>query len=204
MIQGRLLPGSSITKEKGRMELDYHAARKIAEASRKTILGELPGEISERENRIFAETTTIEESPFFKLERIYSLLDDFLAFVSMYIPCHKGCSLCCRLKVSVSTIEAEHIQENLGIKKALVIESKHLFGTPCPFLKSEACSIYKYRPYVCRKHLALFDDPKWCSLDLCGLYKFPSIRFTETEKSFEHLVAAHGGGFYCDIRQFFT
>jgi hypothetical protein len=164
----------------------------------------LPVELSERENGIFAEITTIEESLFLKLERIYSLLDDFLAFVSLYIPCHKGCSSCCHLKVSVPTIEAQYIQDKLGVKNALVLESKHLFGTACPFLKNESCSIYKYRPYVCRRHLALFNDPKWCSLDLCGLYKFPSIRFMETERSFEYLVAGTGGGFYCDIRQIFA
>ena len=186
------------------MELDYKAARQVAEANRKTIIKALPVELVEREGRIFAETTTLDELPFLKLERIYSFLDDLLAFVSMYIPCHKGCSSCCHLMVSVSTIEADYIQEKLGFTQHVVMESKNLFGTPCPFLNSGACSIYQSRPYVCRRYVALFDNPSWCSLDLCGLYRFPSIRMIEAEKSFDYLVAASGGGFYCDIRQMFN
>jgi Fe-S-cluster containining protein len=186
------------------MELDYRAAKREAEAKLKTIIKELPNELSERENRIFNKISTSQESPFSKLERIYCFLDDFLSFVSLYIPCHEGCSNCCHLKVSVSTIEADYIQDKTGIKQTLSMESKGLFGTSCPFLKKEACSIYKYRPYVCRRYVAIFSDPKWCNLDLCGLYSFPSIRFTEVEKSFDFLVASGGGGYYLDIRQLFN
>ena len=186
------------------MEPDYGKVKEIAGATLRTIISGLPGEFADREKRLYGDLTTSKDSSFKKLEQIYSLMDSLLAYVSKYIPCREGCSDCCYLKVPISSIEADYIQARAGIRQAINLENKNLFGSPCPFLKAGSCSFYAYRPFVCRRHVALYDSPRWCRLELCGKYKFPVFRRTVIESSFEYLVSADSAGFFYDIRQVFT
>jgi len=185
------------------VEQDYETAKILADKNLEKIMKEMPHGLAEREERIFAKLSTSRESSLKKLESIYAFLNDLLSFVAKYMPCRKGCNYCCYIKVSISSLEAEYIQTNLGIKQHPNLQRKDIYGTPCPFLKDGACSIYEYRPFVCRRHLALFDNPKWCQLGLCDKYMFPQIRCTEVEKSYYFVISASGAGSLYDIRQLF-
>lgn len=82
--------------------------------------------------------------------------------------CEKGCSYCCNTAVSLSAPEREalprFLQENyspgqiknLKRKSAKIwkLANQHEYyvsaNQPCPFLKKGCCSIYEFRPVLCR------------------------------------------------------
>lgn len=181
---------------------DYKAARKIAEENLRKIENLLPRSLAIREEQIFNTMRFSGKSYVKQLEKLYSLMDDLYSFFRQYTPCKKGCSYCCNIQVSVSPLEVEYIEHSTGIKRALNLGIGEFFGTPCPFLDNNICSIYKYRPFVCRRHNALFNDPEWCNLDLCNRYTFPQVRFSEIEKSYQ-LILVKSGASLMDIRQCF-
>lgn len=182
---------------------DYKTAKKVAEDNLNRIIDQMPSSLVRREGEIFAKLSVSKESYFKKLEALYAFLDDLYSFIGKFIPCRRGCDYCCYIEISISSLEAEYIESNLGIRRNLNYDKKEFFGTPCPFLDDSACSIYKYRPYVCRRHHALFDNPKWCQLDLCDKHTFPQIRCTEVDKSYHFIVMTSGAGSLYDIRQLF-
>ena len=181
---------------------DYKAAKKIARENLTKIKNQLPRSLAIREENIFETLRRSGKSPLEQLEQLYALMDDLYSFFSQYTPCQKGCCYCCYIEVPVSSLEVEYIERERGIKRALHSEIREIFGTPCPFLHNDTCSIYKDRPFVCRRHSALFDNPKWCNLDLCNRYKFPQVRFSEVEKSYQ-LILRTSGSSLADIRQLF-
>lgn len=64
-----------------------------------------------------------------------------------HLRCAPGCSTCCR-NFSVSPIEAALIGEQLGL--APMGPSSKTTGDTCRFLIDDLCSIYVYRPLICR------------------------------------------------------
>jgi Fe-S-cluster containining protein len=186
------------------LNYDYQTARMVAEKNRDRIVSQMPADLARREDRLFTELSLSKESSLKKLEKLYIFMDELYAFIGKFIPCHKGCNHCCYIEVSISSLEAEYIESNLGIMGNPNFIKKEFFQTPCPFLEHGTCSIYKYRPFVCRRHLALFDNPKWCQLDLCDKYEFPQIMFTEVEKSYRFIVAVSRASSLYDIRQLFS
>ena len=82
------------------------------------------------------------------------------------VSCRAGCSACCHQIVYMSLAEAWDIVEKhyvaiAGMRATLTEISQRLlsnadnfayFGTPCPLLKNDRCSIYAERPIVCRTH----------------------------------------------------
>lgn len=83
--------------------------------------------------------------------------------------CRKGCAHCCHIAVKITQAEAlfigRHIgrrprdREQLGPEPAM-----QGYESPCPFLVNAACSIYEWRPMVCRSHLNLDKDDLLCRL----------------------------------------
>lgn len=104
-------------------------------------------------------------SDFIKLN--YEVCD--LIFNDVFAPkleCKKGCSHCCHVPVLVTAVEAFYIQEKTGIEANIVKRKKEKCrvpdGSPCPFLKNDACSIYEYRPIACRT-FGSFDGAEACA-----------------------------------------
>ena len=88
-------------------------------------------------------------------ERLQKYFDAFAGSVG----CKKGCSLCCEKgDYPLSDIELEYlikgyIKLNNEIKLKVQQNIKNMEkGGQCPFLVNKECSIYKYRPIVCRVH----------------------------------------------------
>ena len=66
------------------------------------------------------------------------------------VACKKGCDLCC-MDYKVFPIEFFAIKKELE-KEGLEIKDETKNPEDCIFLKDHACSIYKYRPFICRTH----------------------------------------------------
>lgn len=71
-----------------------------------------------------------------------------------YLTCHSGCSSCCKVPRTVLPIEAEYIKNHVkldSLSYAKVLANAENSDN-CPFLIDDLCSIYKYRPIICRTH----------------------------------------------------
>jgi len=100
-------------------------------------------------------------------------------------PCKRGCSHCCHIPALVSRPEAVEIARVSGRKLATApantirvrdaIEKAdekvlrgvpwlHHYGTPCPFLANDECSVWQVRPLVCRYHYSLDVDDLLCKV----------------------------------------
>lgn len=75
-----------------------------------------------------------------------------------HMQCKLFCSSCCQA-FKVLPIEFHYIQEN--IKKQIVNTNKYPKTGECKFLVDGSCTIYEYRPIICRSHgfpLARYND----------------------------------------------
>ena len=70
------------------------------------------------------------------------------------IKCKPECAKCCKVPRTVLPIEASALLRNSklekGIKKKVIAQAKK--RSNCPFLVDELCTIYAYRPLICRTH----------------------------------------------------
>jgi hypothetical protein len=108
------------------------------------------------------------------LEKMYEIYDQFVA--SLNLACKKNCAHCCTMNVTLTTLEASKIIEDLAaegknqvIKKIQLISGAKRFKPQlttnrladlyaqgidppetCPFLTNSQCPIYAPRPFGCR------------------------------------------------------
>jgi len=82
-----------------------------------------------------------------------------------YAICKKGCSHCCHQPVAITPQEAALIGDYIGRKPSKPRHQKYDRESrdPCPFLKDNACSIYKVRPIACRTFFT-YDDVEFCKV----------------------------------------
>lgn len=131
------------------------------------------------------------------------------AKVQVYSACKTGCSHCCKQAVSVASWEAAKIGRYLHRSPAAVmvmtdVESnrKKYSGVACPFLKDHRCSIYEVRPFSCRSHFNMGDDP-----EACDIINRPgtTVPYFNSNPLLMTLVAItiEGGDIIADIREFF-
>ncbi len=87
-----------------------------------------------------------------RLARYFELHKDF-------IQCKAGCSACCEKgDYPISDIELEYLMQGYialdNNQKQLVQQQIKTMkkGGACPFLINKKCSVYKYRPIICRVH----------------------------------------------------
>ncbi len=180
---------------------DYNIAQKIAENNARMIKKGIPHSFLKREEAL-VDNFKLKETPLEKLEELYIFMNELYAFVGQYTPCRKGCNRCCYMEVAVSDVEAEYITKFTGIRQTPYMSEFEYLGTPCPFLEESGCSIYEHRPFVCRRHVALFDDSKWCRIDLADKYKFTQMRFSGIEDAYKYIVNTSRSTII-DIRQLF-
>lgn len=80
--------------------------------------------------------------------------------------CKAGCNHCCHIQVAVSEIEAVEMGKAIGRKPIKRTDHAPIevtgYDSPCHFLKAGECSIYKYRPSVCRTHFNMDRDDLLC------------------------------------------
>ncbi len=93
------------------------------------------------------------------LQKFDKQLDIYFKEHAEFIHCKKGCSLCCENgDYPLSQAELEYLMQGYialnDNDKRLVQNNIKTFvkGGKCPFLINQFCSVYQYRPIVCRVH----------------------------------------------------
>ena len=92
-----------------------------------------------------------------------------------FVCCKKRCSACCEQgEYPISELELKYLMQGfLSLENSLKIQVQKNFktmkkGEACPFLIDKECSIYPYRPIVCRVHgLAYLLKNKTVKLPYC-------------------------------------
>lgn len=86
-------------------------------------------------------------------------LDEYFKSHASLLCCKKRCSVCCeRGDYPISELELKYLMQGfLSLENELKSQVQDNFknikkGGTCPFLINKECSIYPYRPIVCRVH----------------------------------------------------
>ena len=146
----------------------YEAAARKTDAAFAAIVAEAPWVLDvPQKAKALAEENASRRS---KFKRFLILADQVNNAVAPHVACASGCSACCRIGVSLTTYEAQVLGDSIGVQPAipsktisieegldLEAETNRYFGTPCPFLSENLCSIYEHRPLACRTHVNLGD-----------------------------------------------
>jgi Fe-S-cluster containining protein len=118
------------------------------------------------------------------------------------------------MEVNLYQVEADYIAANTGFRTAEAPEGVERrkggwidSNRPCPFLKDDACSIYEFRPMVCRTHMSFEATNELCRPDNPNKdRKIPQINrdtsYPGAMKAYAELAARYGKG-CADIRDFF-
>lgn len=173
-----------------------------AKSNCERLIASLPVKLLKQEAGISDRLAQAKTSPLKKLAAVYELLDDIGSYVAPATPCKKGCSNCCHISVTISETEIQYIEIHTKRKRLKQPLPKSCFhGTPCPFLKSNSCSIYSARPFVCRQFHSLAPTSEWCAPEKSFQGEFPHVKSSEAQKAFDALRA---GDQVWDIRQVFA
>lgn len=131
-----------------------------------------PKPILKKYKKLLTQLDDTSMSRFEKVKEIHKFIDDQNAIMfEKTAVCKKGCSYCCSINVDVPEVEASYIAENIGMSTKnshiFSVPDKQYFGTLCPFLdqNNHICSIYEFRPSVCRSYF-VFDDPELCKQEI--------------------------------------
>lgn len=124
----------------------------------------IPRDIANEVSSILNNALNANISIYDKIEICYEQVDKILNILKESFPCKPGCSFCCKHDVLITELEANYISLKTGIK--LNMQKFSYFNhSNCPFLKDDFCSIYKYRPFICRTYHILA-SPENCKKDL--------------------------------------
>lgn len=171
------------------------------EAIIKNIEREMPVELKRFEAGITRTIMKAKGSPLETLGELYRCMDKVFDFLGNYTPCKKGCSHCCYYKIDVSELEVAYIEQYTGVKREP--HGDVMFGThgmPCPFLRGAECSIYRFRPYVCRKHVTVDASEYWCHPNRCNGTLLMLLQSSGSEAAYSRLVNTAR---LADIRNYF-
>ena len=93
------------------------------------------------------------------LDSLDKRLEKYFELHKEHINCCLGCSSCCEtVDYPISQIELEYLMqgfEHLSNKEKATVQNriKNIAKSEtCPFLIDKKCSVYPYRPLVCRVH----------------------------------------------------
>lgn len=184
------------------------ANRAQAEERRAAFIAALPKPLLDREDAIAGEVMRENASARSKLKRVYRVMDHISVYRVGHVACRRGCSACCRMNVTITSLEAETIAAAIGRPAARVTETiahsqDKFVGTPCPFLVADECSIYDDRPLSCRKHASYFTTEKWCSPPHLNTVQAPLVSFGGLDEALAVISAKRGTVVFADIRDFF-
>jgi predicted TPR repeat methyltransferase/Fe-S-cluster containining protein len=186
------------------------ATQVIAKKNYEAFLASIPADVHRREERLPADLRLMNAKPMVKLARIRKSVETLFTYADGHVACRKGCAYCCHQAIDISRLEAEYIQEKTGIRHAQLSKLSQRdplsFSekTPCSFLKQGVCSIYEYRPLICRIAVNLDSDPYWCEFE--NWHKpggaVPKPTFRSIYNAFTELNET-AGSIMADIRDFF-
>lgn len=185
--------------------VEYEVAHEFAQRNHRKIISFLPRELQLKEDRFLEKLGRIKTGPLKKLERLYSLMDELSEAMAPFMPCRRGCSACCHYNVDISEIEIAYIEKHTKYRSNKTPAPKQNFHShPCPFLRDGTCSIYKARPFFCRRHNALTPNAYWCHHSRSNEKSFPMIGFTNVDRAFNEIRSEANCRKPNDIRQHFA
>ncbi len=117
--------------------------------------------------------------------------------------CKVGCTHCCHIPVNLTKAEAEVLGKAIGRKPAPLASHTNddsVEFPPCSFLVNGKCSIYEWRPSVCRSHMNMDQDDLLCRLVPGARIPVP---YLDTRPIVMSRVQAGGRSSNADIRQWF-
>lgn len=183
------------------MEETIEKSLAYTEAIIKSIERKMPLELKRFETGITRTIMKAKGSPLEALAELYRCMDKIFDFFQNYTPCKKGCSHCCYYKIDVSELEVAYIEQCTGVKRQP--HGGIMFGThgmPCPFLRGVECSIYRFRPYACRKHVTVDASDYWCHPSRCNGAFLMLVQSSESKAAYSMLVDTER---LADIRNYF-
>ncbi len=190
------------------VDRSLEATTQRMEGRRAALIAVLPAELKDREDALPARIRADNASAQSKLGRIYALVDEFSAYRAPYVACQQGCSDCCRMNVQISNLEAARIAAATGRRaRPLARSVRHddgkFAGQACPFLVEGSCSIYEYRPYVCRNHASFDVDAFWCEPGRMQTVKLPMLELSGAKQALVEVLRQTKQPLLADIRDFF-
>lgn len=184
--------------------MDLDDEKSFAKINFNRLAKNIPPQLAGREDGFEKLIENSKSNPQKKLQTLYGFMGEVSDFVAKYTPCKKGCSYCCYYPVSISGVEIDYIEKQTRIKRRKEYLPKSDFhGSPCPFLKNGCCSIYEFRPFVCRKHVTLTRDNTWCKPENANDETFTLLSFSGVEGAFRRIRHESASSEMFDIRQVF-
>lgn len=93
------------------------------------------------------------------LKELDTKLAKYFKSHASYVFCQKGCADCCKKgDYPLSDIELKYLMlgyEKLDLPTKAIVQNNlksMIAGDTCPFLIDNECSVYEFRPIVCRVH----------------------------------------------------
>ena len=119
------------------------------------------------------------------LEKLDSKLEAYRTLHKKFLHCQKGCSSCCEKgDYPLSQIELKYLMQgyiSLENDTKIKIQSNiknFKKGGKCPFLINSECSVYSYRPIICRVHGLAY---------LCGENKVKTPYCVKKDKNYSEV-----------------
>ncbi|WP_431110171.1 YkgJ family cysteine cluster protein [Variovorax paradoxus] len=187
---------------------DLEASKARSKARVADFLDSLDPAIDRRDDAIASELANENSSARNKLRKIYALLSDVGVAVAPFVACRKGCSGCCKMNISLTSIEAERLAAASGRLMAhpyrTIFHREDKFaGVPCPFLVDDECSVYEARPYACRAHYSFDVSSYWCQPERAYEGEMAQLELGGAKKAYVDIALRTSIRGFADIRDFF-
>lgn len=171
-------------------------------------IASIPPDLAAREDLIAEEVLRENSSAKSKLGKLYRLVEELGIAAKPFIACEKGCSACCRMNVTISSMEAERLaqfsKKRLAhVDRHIMHDPTHFAGVACPFLVENACSVYEIRPYACRAHVSFDTTAYWCEPERAYEEGMGMVSFDGAKSAYLAVLAKVSDSRFADIRDFF-
>jgi len=168
------------------------------------VAASIPKQLQQKEAGLVDWFARLKGNSLTKLLALYDFMAQLYSSIEKFTPCKKGCTSCCHYPVTIREIEIQLIERESRIRRNRTIRKAGSYhGVRCPFLQNDRCSIYAYRPFVCRRHIALTKTSHWCHPDRANQINISLVNFSEIDRVFDLIVQESGSFPSFDIREVF-